>query len=422
MMRLWFVREARRVFQTSFRRWSHAPSEADLKDAKGLWGAYVRANVKYPVPTAVLTSAVLWTAGDVVAQKMEETKDSKGLDVRRLAATSSEGSLVGGGIGYFWYNFLDRIVSNVMKLEHGTVRFVVAKLGLEFALWHPVSLLSFWLWVGLAEGHSIAKITEELKSDYFPTLLSEYCLWAPLDLFNFWKVPVHLQVIVSNAGCFVEAVGLSYIHEHGFPGFAPKDDPVIRDVSSVSTRMPHLSFVESMTTTLLEPVTMSRASEDFDSVDKTKRGYLDVQQVREIMVDKRLPGINDPTASARAAELLLRKADINGDGRVSKKEYLALVKELHRARFRESLLSDVALALFDGDGDGKLDTNELKNFAVVLLNVDAKEAASVAALALKQLDTDGDGRLSREELRNAFGPFVRAARQARIEAESAKSR
>jgi hypothetical protein len=208
----------------------------------GLLGWYLRMNANYPLATAVVTSAGLWFTGDVFAQQMsiyfasendaakKETagghqheatqgpSSPPGMDIRRLAGTTAEGCIVGGGVGYFWYQALDRIVTK-SGLQSGTLRFVCAKMGLEMSVWHPVSLVSFWVLVGLWEGHSFDHIRAELRKDFAPTLASEIALWGPLDVFNFWKVPVHLQVIFANAGCLIEAVGLSYIHEHGFPGF-----------------------------------------------------------------------------------------------------------------------------------------------------------------------------------------------------------
>jgi hypothetical protein len=42
-----------------------------------------------------------------------------GLDFRRLAATVTEGSAVGGAAGLYWYAFLDRFVSGTMGLTSG---------------------------------------------------------------------------------------------------------------------------------------------------------------------------------------------------------------------------------------------------------------------------------------------------------------
>ena len=49
------------------------------------------------------------------------------------------------------------------RLSPGSARLVLAKLGLECALWHPASLFTFWTIVGAAEGHSASRIRDELR-------------------------------------------------------------------------------------------------------------------------------------------------------------------------------------------------------------------------------------------------------------------
>jgi hypothetical protein len=185
--------------------------------------------------------------------------------------------------------------------------------------------------VGLVEGHSIQKIKRELENDFLPSLLSEYCLFAPLDLFNFLKVPVQYQVLVSNAGSLLEAVGLSYIHEHGFPGFAPDSSATIKEHPAVSDRLPQLPLINSMLNAVFLPRALQHARADFLAMDRTGQGYITSSDLRARMDRQMLPGLRDPVASHKAAELLVRKADADGDGRVSLDEYLRMMEALKRS-------------------------------------------------------------------------------------------
>jgi protein Mpv17 len=203
----------------------------DAREFPGLWGQYLRAVQHRPVATGIATSAVLWLAGDTVAQLIEKTSEPSNnrqdakrrvpgdtpIDLRRLLGTTVEGSIVNGGIGVYWYAFLDKFVGTTLGLASGSAAFVAAKVGLECVLWHPFTLSLFWTVVGAIEGNSWEKIKEELSTDFTPTLLTEYVLWTPIDTLNFKLVPVHLQVLCVNIGCFVEAVVVSYIHANGFP-------------------------------------------------------------------------------------------------------------------------------------------------------------------------------------------------------------
>ena len=159
-----------------------------------LQSRFLKLNAKYPLQTAIGASGVIWFIGDIIAQAIERRSIDKPLNHARLIGTTVEESLVGGGVGCLWYKFLDQFVVRRLGCIPGTPRFVLAKLGLEFLVWQPVSLVAFWTIVGLAEGHSASQIRRELRSDFLPTLLGECCLWLPIDLLNFSRVPVGCQV------------------------------------------------------------------------------------------------------------------------------------------------------------------------------------------------------------------------------------
>jgi Ca2+-binding EF-hand superfamily protein/NAD(P)H-flavin reductase len=94
--------------------------------------------------------------------------------------------------------------------------------------------------------------------------------------------------------------------------------------------------------------------------------------------------------------------DANGDGVISKDEFLAGVRALLVGTDREKLR--FAFRLHDENGDGFIDREELfRMIAVSLAESDVAERvtqppAQLAAALLKTADKDGDGRLSFEEL------------------------
>jgi hypothetical protein len=47
-----------------------------------------------------------------MAQTIEARGEDRPLDMRRLAATTVEGSLVNGGVGCLWYKMLDNIATH----------------------------------------------------------------------------------------------------------------------------------------------------------------------------------------------------------------------------------------------------------------------------------------------------------------------
>jgi predicted ferric reductase/Ca2+-binding EF-hand superfamily protein len=94
--------------------------------------------------------------------------------------------------------------------------------------------------------------------------------------------------------------------------------------------------------------------------------------------------------------------DTNGDGVVSKDEFLAGVKALVLGTDREKL--SFAFRLHDENGDGFIDAGELhRMIALGLAEADVAERATqpsdqLAAALLRAADTDRDGRISFDEL------------------------
>lgn len=103
---------------------------------------------------------------------------------------------------------------------------------------------------------------------------------------------------------------------------------------------------------------------------------------------------------------MLAAFDANGDGVLSKEEFLAGVKALIFGSERDKLA--FAFRLHDDDGDGSLDRKELERMiAIALAESDVSErlTQSPAVLAdalLKDVDTNGDGRVSFDELETAM--------------------
>ena len=168
-------------------------SQGPARNTKTLWDKYLLANARHPIKTAMGSSLVLWALGDAISQTYDGNEKHR-FNKARLIGTALQGCLVGGGIGSLWYNRLHHIVAHTLKLRESSVRFVLAKIGLECFLWQPALLLSFWLFVGLFEGHPLPKIRREIQNDFLPALLSDFALFIPLDVVNFRLVPVQYQV------------------------------------------------------------------------------------------------------------------------------------------------------------------------------------------------------------------------------------
>lgn len=208
-----------RVNSTTIARLGLLPSQrrryvmsAQTNGLRG-WNGYLNLLESRPMVGGFLTGGLLWSLGDMTAQRLEGHSST---DLYRLAGSTVFGSVFAGAIASQWYHYLDIAVS---RLPRGSWRFVGTKLLLELAIWHPVSLVAYWLTLGVAEGRAFSSTLDQMRNAFGATFALECMLWGPLDTVNFLHTPVRYQVAVVNVGCFVESLMLSYIHAHGIPSW-----------------------------------------------------------------------------------------------------------------------------------------------------------------------------------------------------------
>ena len=433
-------------------------------DTSTLYGRMMASN---PLLTSALTGSMLWSSGDLVAQFLEvkgagtheqhiggshaseddfgtgvpiiAADSPKTFDPKRTAGTVVHGAAVGGVGTYLWYNFLDGVVRGAMRLTPGGLPFVGAKLGLEIAIWHPTSLLAYWTICGTAQGHSFEKILRELRDSFVSTLVGDAIFWAPVDILCFWKVPVGLQTLFANAGCFVESIALSYIHDHGFDLFAFVSS--VASVASVSPVAPPTPQALSFTGAsplkgsplnsddlISEPpsaavakfagvsslarsfasfgsrvdAVVAGASTQFDALDQDRNGRLTLKELQAAQGS--LPGVQDQVVGAVMMRLISRRLlatmPNRGEGAaaelyMSKTEYLRMLDALHTTGYRKSRLADVVFAMFDENEDGQIDVRELRNLLCVVTGKEPK--GKLVEDILKAADTDTNRKLSKAE-------------------------
>lgn len=372
-------------------------------------GFYANMMRKNPFFTSAVTAAGLWGTGDLIAQYLENAdKSNLKLDTGRLGGTLAHGSIISGCGGYLWYGFLDKFITTGLRLIPGSFAFVMGKLAMEFMIFHPVSLFCYWMIVGKCEGHSNDKIEDELRSDFLPTWLADGALWAPLDILLFWKVPLQLQVVVVNCGSLVEAVLLSYVHKNGL-GESDKKDKIAEKKTSVADL--HSIFVDELKKQLnlgssLDEIKY-KAAREFDKLDIDKNGSLSIEELSKC---KLLPGVKDKEVSRKVIKILLKNVESRrgplANNKIYKDEYLRLIAKLHETGYRRSYIADVVIAMFDRNGDGLIDINELEQIAKVYLKRDDITQGALEDI-MKKFDKDKDGKLKAEDIKEVLFTYYK---------------
>jgi len=223
-----------------------------------MWNFYNTILHRNPIQTEMATSAALWFSGDVLAQYLERRYGGKkkvdavrdvaptpkqhrqkhqkeviqqqsnqhiNIDWRRVGIQTLYAGAIWAPFGHYWYKWLDKAAYDLAPPSVSKIRFVGAKLVLEMVLLHPIALFGFFTCVGLMGGDSVREVIEQLRNDFFPSLVIEYLMWTPIDTANFLFIPVKHQLLVVNTMCLFESVMLSYIKANGIslPGYGSED-------------------------------------------------------------------------------------------------------------------------------------------------------------------------------------------------------
>lgn len=160
--------------------------------------------VKRPLLTQVVTTAVLFGAGDVIAQ---QAVDKKGLEKHDLARTGRMvlyGGAVFGPAATTWYKFLAKNVN--LKSANATT---LARVALDQGVFAPVFIGVFLSSMATMEGNSVQ---EKLDKNYKTALTSNYMLWPFAQAINFKVVPLEHRVLFVNVISIGWNCYLSYLN------------------------------------------------------------------------------------------------------------------------------------------------------------------------------------------------------------------
>ncbi|KDR73317.1 hypothetical protein GALMADRAFT_251935 [Galerina marginata CBS 339.88] len=152
--------------------------------------SYNAALLRRPMFTQCITAAVLFGAGDVVAQQGVEGK-GKDHDWARTARLTFYGGALFGPAMTKWYQLLNRI-----KFPSPT-KALVYRVWLDQALLTPVAVAFFYSSMSVLEGKPQDAI-HRVKAAYVPTLIRNWGVYIPTQIINFSLVPPHLRFVVVS--------------------------------------------------------------------------------------------------------------------------------------------------------------------------------------------------------------------------------
>ncbi|XP_044733916.1 peroxisomal membrane protein 2-like [Chrysoperla carnea] len=160
-----------------------------LRPFYDLLDAYLMQLYSNPILTKSITSCVISTSGNFVAQY---SSGAKSINRHTLLAFFLFGLFFGGIIPHYFYTYLELFVPGAVTSA------VITKIVIERLLFAP-AFTAFTLYIlTCLEGKSHNEAFRQLKTVFSPILFANWKYISAIHLLNFCVVPPLLQVLIGN--------------------------------------------------------------------------------------------------------------------------------------------------------------------------------------------------------------------------------
>lgn len=143
-----------------------------------------------PVLTKALTSATVYTLGDVIAQR---TEGAKQLDLKRVLRSLIAGGCGHGPMSHLWYHFSESFFQDVL---HWTFWWVfLPKVCLDQVLWGPFWNNAYIIILGVLKRESVSNIYKDIRRTTVPLIVSGLKLWLPCHCITYGVIGVENRLL-----------------------------------------------------------------------------------------------------------------------------------------------------------------------------------------------------------------------------------
>jgi len=170
---------------------SHVPQQ--------LWSSYQHVLSTNPIPTKAMTSATVYTIGDIIAQQTEKSEgdDNASLDVARVVRSLLAGLIGHGPMSHLWYNASEGFFNDVLHLTAWWS--FLPKIAVDQALFAPIWNNSYLLLLGLMKGDSLETIWSDVQRTTIPLMVSGLKLWPLVHCVTYGVMPVQHRLLWVDA-------------------------------------------------------------------------------------------------------------------------------------------------------------------------------------------------------------------------------
>ncbi|KAF5328195.1 hypothetical protein D9619_013386 [Psilocybe cf. subviscida] len=152
-----------------------------------------------PMLTQCATGAVIFAAGDLVAQQVVEKRGLKGHDLTRTARVVAYRGLIFGPLLTKWFQYLNSVNAS------SSIRTLAYRVGLDQFVAGPMFIGLFYTTMSVMEGVPHEALPR-LERAFMPSLMVGWGVYMPVQILNFTLVPPHMRVLfVSGISLFWNA-------------------------------------------------------------------------------------------------------------------------------------------------------------------------------------------------------------------------
>eukprot|EP00551_Chaetoceros_affinis_P006944 CAMPEP_0203683522 /NCGR_PEP_ID=MMETSP0090-20130426/47567_1 /ASSEMBLY_ACC=CAM_ASM_001088 /TAXON_ID=426623 /ORGANISM="Chaetoceros affinis, Strain CCMP159" /LENGTH=343 /DNA_ID=CAMNT_0050552671 /DNA_START=664 /DNA_END=1695 /DNA_ORIENTATION=+ len=156
------------------------------------WLSYSAVLEQSPLSTKAVTSATVYTIGDMISQATEG-KSIGEIDRARVLRSLLAGLIGHGPMSHIWYDWSEEIFENVMHL-HGWFGTVI-KVAIDQTTWGPFWNNTYILLLGLMKFDKLENIFSEMKRTTIPLIVSGLKLWPLAHVVTYGLIPVENRLL-----------------------------------------------------------------------------------------------------------------------------------------------------------------------------------------------------------------------------------
>lgn len=157
------------------------------------WNSYSAVLDASPVQTKALTSATVYTIGDLIAQRAEGLTMGE-IDRTRTLRSLLAGLLAHGPMSHVWYSVSENLFENVLHLPTNFFGTAV-KVAIDQSFWGPLWNNTYILLLGLMKFDNFENIFSEMKRTTIPLIVSGLKLWPLAHCVTYGLIPLENRLL-----------------------------------------------------------------------------------------------------------------------------------------------------------------------------------------------------------------------------------